>query len=267
MTRTTMAALAACSLLTLVACNKQNGTAGSGSLAGTWKADLSSVQIDSKPDVYLVKDGKYTCSSCTPAVTIAADGAFHPITGPYSDALSAKTPDDHSLVLATQKGGKPVSDTTMKVSDDGNTLTIDWKDGSTPNAAPTTGEVTETRVAAAPAGANKVSGSWKPNKINNISEDALKRTYAIDGDTVTMHSAGQSYTAKIGGPAVPLQGDTGGTTVSVDKPSENAIRETFHRGGKVVSVATSTLGADGTLAVVVEDKEAGGTTKLTSRKA
>jgi hypothetical protein len=282
MARIITAALAAVSIMALGACNKQaadnasgnaatadsGSAAGAGTIDGTWKADLASIQIDSKPDVFLLKDGKYSCSTCTPPLTLAADGAFHAVTGrPYADQMSVKVDDDHTVTRTAQKGGKETGSVTMKASADGKTLTVDWKDSSTPNAPPVTGEYTETRVAAAPAGAHAVSGSWKADKVSNVSEDALNTTYKVAGDTLTMNSAGQSYSAKFGGPEAPVQGDIGGTTVTVEKVGDGAIRETYHREGKVVSVATSTIGADGKMAVVVEDKRNGGTTRYQATKS
>ena len=283
MTRTIITALAAVSIIALGACNKQGSTTGNaaatdntasgnaaaatGSIAGTWKADLSTVQMDSKPDVMLLKDGTYSCSSCTPPLTVAADGKFHAVTGrPYADQISVKVDDDHTVTRTSQKAGKETGTSTMKVSADGKTLTVDWKDSSTPNVPPSSGEATETRVAAGPAGAHLISGSWKSDKINNVSEDLLTTQYSVDGDTITSKSAGQTYTAKFGGPAVPVQGDIGGTTVSVEKVGDNGIRETYHRGGKVVSVATSTLGADGKLSVVSENKQNGSTLRYEAAK-
>lgn len=285
MARTITAALAAVSIIALGACNKQastggNGTenaatadsgsaaAGSSTIDGTWKADVSTFQIDAKPDVFMVKDGKYTCSTCIPPLTLAADGAFHPVTGrPYADAISVKVVDASTVTRTGQKGGRETGSSTMKVSPDGKTLTVDWKDSSTPNTPPVTGEYTETRVGPAEAGAHAISGSWKADKVSNASEDALTTTYKMSGDTLTSSSAGQSYTAKIGGPEAPVQGDIGGTTVSVEKVGDGAIRETFHRQGKVISVVNSTVGADGKMAVVVEDKRQGGTTKYQATKS
>lgn len=42
---------------------------------GTWRIDLSKTQLDSKPRVYELKDGMYSCS-CDPNVKIKADGEF-----------------------------------------------------------------------------------------------------------------------------------------------------------------------------------------------
>lgn len=271
------AALAAVSIIALGACSKpaatngnatDNAAAAAGSIDGIWKADIASFKVDAKPDEFLVKDGKYSCSTCTPPLTLPADGAFHPVTGrPYADHVSIKVDDDHTVTRTGQKDGRETGSATMKVSDDGKTLTVSWKDSSTPNAAPLTGRYTETRVAAAPAGAHALSGSWKPEKVDNASPDALTTTYKTDGDTLNMTSGGQSYSAKFGGPEAPVQGDIGGTTVSVERAGANAIRETFHRDGKVVSVITSTIGADGKLAVVVEDKRQGDTTRYSASKS
>ena len=41
---------------------------------GTWKVDLSKVQMPKKPDVLVLKDGVYQCKTCVPAMTVKADG-------------------------------------------------------------------------------------------------------------------------------------------------------------------------------------------------
>ena len=272
-----MAALAACSLLALGAC-KQNASAGNGdqnaataaagAIDGTWKADLSTVQMDSKPDQYLVQNGQFSCSSCTPPLTLAADGAFHPVTGrAYADSISVKIDDDHNVTRTDKKGGKVMNEGKYSVSSDGNTLTINFTDSSTPGAAPVTGSLEETRVAPAPAGANALSGSWKPAKYSNISDEALTVTYKLDGDTLHMSSpAGQGYDAKLDGSDTPIKGDVGGTTASVVKAADGSFTETDKRDGKVVSVTTITPGSDGKMNVTSEDKVRGSTMKYVANK-
>jgi hypothetical protein len=44
-----------------------------------------------------------------------------------------------------------------------------------------------------------------PHEVNEYSEDALNATYKVDGNKVTWSGQGQTYTAEIGGPAVPLR--------------------------------------------------------------
>ena len=92
-TRTITAALAAASsALRSAACQQAKGASkrsgggrqrlrsptAAGDINGTWKADINSVQFDTKPDDYLLQAGTYSCKSCTPAYSVPADGAFHP---------------------------------------------------------------------------------------------------------------------------------------------------------------------------------------------
>jgi len=279
LTRT--AALAAASLLALSACKQTTNAdntaasenagapvAAAGSIDGTWKADLSSVQIDQKPDQLLLKDGQFSCPTCTPPLTVAADGAMHAVTGrPYADMISVKADDDHSVTRTNQKGGKTTGTTKYSVSSDGKTLTISFNDSSVPNAKPVTGNYTETRVADAPAGAHAISGSWKLDKYNNVSDEGLTVSYKLEGDTLHMSSpAGQSYDAKLDGTDTPIKGDIGGTTASVKKLDDGSFQETDKRDGKVVGVATFMTGADGKLHVISEDKLAGSTIKYDADK-
>lgn len=236
-------------------------------LDGTWKADLASVQIDEDPGVYLLKGGQYSCSTCVPPLTVAADGAFHPVKDrPYYDSMSMTVVDENTVKTVRRKGDAMVSESTMKAEPDGKTLTIDWREAPIGSAPAVTGQTVETRVAAAPAGSHAISGSWKTAKYNNITDEGLTVVFDAEGDTLRMTSpSGTSYAAKFGGPAVPLTGDTGGTTIAVERLTPNSFRETSTRGGKVVNVTTTTV-ADGKLQVVSENKLVKSTMKYSASK-
>jgi hypothetical protein len=279
MRKTLIVAMAAASLLSLAACNKYSAAGGNASgnaaatatgadaINGTWKADLSTVQMSGKPDQILLKDGKFDCSTCTPPIALAADGAFHPVTGrSYADSMSIKVDDDHDVTRTDKKAGKVTFEGKYGVSADGNTLTINFTDSSTPNAPPTKGQFVETRAAPAPAGAHAISGSWTPKNYANINDEALTTTYRLEGDTLHMSSpSGQSYDAKLDGTETPIKGDIGGTAVSVTRKGDSYV-ETDKRDGKVVSVTTFTVGADGKLNVTNEDKRSGSTMKYMADK-
>ncbi|HET7708375.1 MAG TPA: hypothetical protein VFK50_02435 [Sphingomicrobium sp.] len=247
-------ALAAALAVTLPGCKEQpagGNAAATGAeaasleaLNGTWTFDLASAKFTGKPDEYLLKDGSYSCSTCIPPLTVPADGAFHPVADrPYYDSMSVKVVDARTVETRRRKGDKEVSSLLAEVSEDGNTLTFSFKDMTTPGQT-IEGKSTAKRVGPAPAGAHAISGQWQADRIGEYSEAARDVTFAIKGDTVTSTGQGQTYTATIGGPAVPLQGDTGGTTVKVERDG-NALKETYTRGGKVVGVATLTPNADG----------------------
>lgn len=250
----TFTAIAAALALSSAACKQQENAGGNdvtatpaaadlSALNGTWKTDKASVKFEQKPDEFALKDGTYNCTTCIPPLTVAADGAFHPVTGrPYADEMSVKAADDKTIEIHSKKSGKDISSLTMTVSADGNTLTRKFHDGTV--NPPVNGSSTSTRAGPAPAGAHAASGQWTPNQVNEYSEEALSATYTIDGNKVTWAGQGQTYTAEIGGPAVPVTGDIGGSTVQVTNEG-GALKETFTRDGKVVNETVSTVSADG----------------------
>ena len=101
-------------------------------------------------------------------------------------------------------------------------------------------------VFAAPAGAHAVSGSWRATKLENISDNGLLVTYALDGSTLKMsNQLGQSYAAPLDGKDVPYTGDPGLTSVSVKRLSANTIEESDKRDGKIIWGGRMTEAADG----------------------
>lgn len=274
MKRTIVTALAAASMFALSACSPQAQeseteepqAAAAGGIEGTWKADLATAQFEDQPDVYLLKDGQYNCSTCNPPLTAAADGKFHPVADrPYYDSMAVTVVDERTVKFERKKGDRDIGGSTWTLSADGKTLNSEFVDKSA--ATPVTGKGTSTRVAAGPAGAHGVSGSWKANKLDSMSDEGLTFSYDVEGDTLKNRSGdGTSYEAKIGGPDAPVQGDISGLVVAVTKPSDNSYVETYKRAGKVVGIATVTIGDDGKMSAVYENKVQGSTTRWTASK-
>ena len=279
MRKTMTAAIAAVSLFALAGCRQAtttnenaagNATAataeGADPLNGTWKTDLASIKIEAaRPDQFLLKDGQFSCPTCTPPIAVAADGAFHPVVRPYADHMSVKVDDDHNVTRTNQKGGKTTFQQKFTVSADGNTLTSKFNDTS--GTKPVTGTFVETRAAPAPAGAHAMSGSWQPAPPQNVSDEGLTVTISADNDMLHLSTpAGQSYDAKLDGTETPIKGDIGGTTASVKKLGPGSYQETDKRGGKVTDVITMTVGADGKLSFKDENKLDGSTSTSVATK-
>lgn len=214
---------------------------------GTWKIDMNKVQFSPKPDVFLLKDGMYSCKTCTPPYTVKADGTDQPVSGhPYFDTVAIKVVSDHEIKETDKKGGKTVATADVVVSPDGKTATFTFTDSSNTNGgAPVTGKGTSTLVAKGPAGSHAVSGSWREDKMQSLSDNAIVWTYKVNGDQVTMtNPTGQSYTAKFNGPDAAMKGDPGVTSVSVKKMG-NTLEESDKRDGKVIGVLKLTVAPDG----------------------
>ena len=103
-----------------------------------------------------------------------------------------------------------------------------------------------TRVTKGPAGSHAISGSWRAEKLADLSQDALTWTYKTSNDGMSMKAAtGESYDAKFDGKDYPYKGDPGTTSVSLKKIDANTVEETDKRDGKIISVGRMTVCARG----------------------
>ncbi len=191
-------------------------------------------------------------------VNVKADGQFQKVSGdPYRDAVMVKVVDDKHVEMASQKDGKDVSKSTRAVSDDGNTMTINWTYYANPTGGPASGTNTMKRVAKAPAGSQTpfpAPGAKKrPRRLPPTTLCFRLRARVADSLSYSTPT-GQSYTAKLDDKDVPYVGDPGTTTASL-KREGNSIVETDKRDGKVISIAKLTVSSDGkTMTIDVDDK-------------
>ncbi len=195
-----------------------------------------------------------------------ADGSDQPTPGQQYDTISVRILDDHTIREIEKKNGQIDSDEKFTVSPDGNTVTdefANWK-------------VTMIRVAKGPAGSHALSGSWRPVKMESVSDAGLLISYKLEGDTLTMsRPTGLGYKAKLDGTVVPYEGDPEKHGVSVRRVDANTFEETDELNGKPTSVMRMTVAADRkSMTIVARDIEAGTTqpiygdeTALTRRPA
>jgi len=123
-------------------------------------------------------------------------------------------------------------------------------------------------VGEATTGANKISGTWKPGKVEDVSANVITITFETTADGLSMSDPiGDSYTAKFDGKDYPYKGDPGITSVSLKKIDANTIEETDKRNGKVTAVVHMTVSADGkTMKFLITDKLRNTTANWTAEK-
>ena len=223
------------------------------SMNGTWKVDVDTLPMSTAPLVWLLKDGRYQCKSCMPPIDVKADGQDQPTPGQSYDTISVRILDDHTVREIEKKNGQIDSDETFTVSADGNTVTdefVSWK-------------ATMTRMTSGPTGSHALSGTWRPVKMESVSDVGLLITYRLEGDTLTMsRPTGLSYKAKLDGTVAPYQGDPEKHSVSVRRVDANTIEETDELNGKPTSVERLTVAPDGkSMTIAVNDVA----TRITSR--
>lgn len=219
---------------------------------GSWKIDRKSLSLTGKPNVYLLTNGEYTCSSCMPDLHVKADGAEHSVTDhSYFDTAIVKVTGPDAIEIILKKDGKEFGHIVDTVSADGNMLTTRFTNHMGDQEV--TGTLAERRVAAAPAGSHPVSGSWQQEGLDvNIADSAIQ--YKMTADGFQMSWAGQSYDAKFDGKEYPVSGDPGKTTVVLKKIDARTIEETDHRDGKRVDEFRVTVAEDGRT-ISVRDKD------------
>lgn len=213
---------------------------------GTWKTDPASVKLPVRPDVLLVKDGTYTCTSCTPKITIPANGQVHRVAGYKTyDAMTVTVTDPRTISYTYRQNDRLLSSSTDTVSADGKTLTTRWRYTATKSGDALEGTSTSTRVGAAPAGAHPASGSWQADKVD-FSDAASTMTLAVSGKTVKLsYPTGETLEAVSGGPFVPLQSDPAGEMNAMLLKSPRVLEWKTQRGGEVTAITTLTVAADG----------------------
>ena len=227
------------------------------SFNGTWKVDFNSA-MPRKVNVWLLQNGTYKCTSCSPIVEVRADGKDQPVKGQSYATISVKIVDTRTVEEIEKKNGQVVSDEKFTVSDDGNTVTDqfgNWK-------------LIMSRVEKAPTGAHELSGSWQPLKMESMSDKELLVTYKLEGESFSMsRPTGQSYSAKLNGADAPYKGDSDTNSVALNRIDKNTIEETAKLNGKVISVTRLTVAPDGrSITVSVRDLQDGSTNQFAMQK-
>ncbi|EAQ29633.1 hypothetical protein NAP1_02635 [Erythrobacter sp. NAP1] len=224
-------------------------TAATG-IVGTWTVNLDSAEWENANSNYAIADGEYTCNSCLPPYSVAADGNWQSVDRPGLDQVMITVVDDNTVELASRFEGEDQGKSVWTVGEDGQTMTINWTNYE--DAGETTGTSMMTRVEAGPDGSHAASGEWAPAGVSEMSDEARSVTITEDGDTITFASFGGGYTATLGGDAVTIDGDNSGTMVAIEKTGDNTYRETFTRDGETTGVNDWTVDGD-TLTVVATD--------------
>jgi hypothetical protein len=238
---------------------------------GTWRANNQSMEYHGA-NQYSLQNGIWRCDTCVTKIVIKADGRDHRINSslyygaPYADMESVREVNDHSIEITDKLNGKIVVTDKFTTSDDGKTLTTDWKTISQSGDL-NEGQFESQRVGDVPAQGNKVSGEWRPVKTNT-SEDEITTTYKVTVDGLSMSDpTGDFYTAKFDGREYPYKGDPGITSVSLKRIDKHTIEETDLRKGKVITVSRMTVDRDGkTMRITVEDKLRNATISWTAYK-
>jgi hypothetical protein len=236
-------------LLSLAIAAASGACLAQGALDGTWKLDPQSVQAPTRQSQYMVKDGMYQCLSCVPTYKVKADGTDQRVAhAPYIDTLAVTIVDDHTVHTFGKLAGKDSEKITVSVSADGGSMTRENTFYET-NGTVSTSKITLKRTGKAPAGSHAMSGTWRPEKVESVSD--TKVTFKTVNGVLSMNSSdGSSYEARLDGTRAAVKGDPGTDMVSVKMKGPRTIEEVSYHAGKTTFVTVTTVDASGTKAKV-----------------
>lgn len=232
--------------------------ATAGPFDGTWKANVGSAQLKTSARVWSISNGVYRCASCTPPFSLSADGKPHSLpAGEGADAESVRVVDTRTVLMKMVKGDQTIATHTLVAMPDGKLLRVTSQEVGA-NGKVVTSQKVERRVAAGPKGSHAASGTWKDAKVERADAAILTITMKeTDGVLHVKEGTGESYDARIGGPAVPIKGDREGAMVSLRRTAPMTIVETDTVKGKVVAVTTMVVVNPTTMKIRADEQNEG----------
>jgi hypothetical protein len=234
---------------------------------GTWIADLGSQQ-GLPTDIYVVRDGTYSCESCVPPRRYPADGRLRAVPG-TANVSEAVTIVDSRTISTRIVQPDLVRTTRMRVALDGRTARYVSTDRRRGIQGPLRTEYLAARAAPGPAGAHAVSGTWRGVRYVSVPVQLRTTVLTDSGDRLGYRTGtGFSYTARYGAGFVPIQGPYDGSlSVVVRKTGPNQVVETRRRGGKDVQLRTYTVAPGGRrMEIATTDLATDTTFRITARK-
>jgi hypothetical protein len=236
-------------------------------LTGTWVADLGSQQ-GLPTDVYVVRDGTYSCESCLPPRRYPADGRLRVVAENPRVSEAVRILD--SRTISTRIAQPDLDRTTrMRVARDGRTATYVSIDRRPGIRGLLRTEYLASRTAPGPAGSHPVSGTWQGVRYVSVPVQLRTTILGDGGDGLSYRTgSGYSYLARYGGPFVPIEGPyDGSVSVSVRKAGPRRVVETRRQSGKDVQLRTYTVAPDGRRMEIATTNLVTGTTfRITARR-
>ena len=236
---------------------------------GLWVADLNAQMGQAGFDTFLVENGIYKCESCRPPRNYPADGSMRPVPGDASVISEGVTIAGPRSIVTRIVDHEMTRETTMTVAPDGQTATYVSLDKWPGLPAALRTEYVAKRAAPAPSGTHSVSGSWLGLRYVTVPEEYRSvHLKEANGQFTRIDFRHGRYTARIGGPPVPVAGDGKNMfKAKVRAPNARTRVETISLDGKPLVERTYSLATDGeSLVTMVRNPADGSVFRTTSRR-
>lgn len=219
---------------------------------GTFKIDIASAQLPTKPLNRSLKGGVYSCD-CDIPLSTPADGQWHKVQGrPLTDEMRVTIIGEEGLRIEGRKAGKPSFTSTDSITGDGTINNWTSTDYSAANGQAVKSAGRDKRVGAVPPkGVHRVNGGWVTVTDGlQVDQAALLVTMkSLPGGLSVTFGTGESYEAKFGGPAVLMRNNPANVSVMLRQISATSFEETQLRDGKPIAINTFVVAPDMSIGV------------------
>jgi hypothetical protein len=210
--------------------------------AGKWKTNIAKSDFGQTTVTYeQLPGGQMKATMDNQSYTFKTDGSDAPT--PWGVTMAWKTVNASTWEITEKSNGKVTSTSTVKLSPDGKTLSIDAKrrkaDGST-----FTDAVTFQRV----LGESGLAGKWKLNKLKTSSPETMTLTQkGNDGLAISSGNMGAVCDARFDGKDHPATGPLwpSGWTCSIAKSGDRGFGVTWKKDGKPMYKTSLVVSGDG----------------------
>jgi len=208
--------------------------------AGKWKMNTAKSDFGESTMTYeQMPNGETTVTMDGPSYTFKTDGKENPT--PWGMTVAVKAIDGKTWEMLDRANGKVINTTTMKLSTDDKTLTLDSKRVKA-NGEMTNDSMTMQRVSGGPG----LAGKWKMKKLNSSAPSVLDLSAkSADSLTITMDEK-NVCDAKFDGKDYPATGPgPSGWSCSIAKSGAHGFDVTWKKDGKAMYKSTLAASADG----------------------
>jgi len=210
--------------------------------AGKWKMNPAKSDFGSTTITYtLLPSGEMQCTVDGQSYNFRMDGKDYP--DPFGDTAAWKSIDANNWQTTWKLNGKVIFTDAVKLSADGNTLTIE-STGTKPNGEKMDDTATFQRV----SGGSGLTAKWKTQKVASAAPGVFEFVPSgTDGLTYKMTDMGMTCDAKLDGKDYTCSGPTVGPgwTMAYSKHGAKMLEIAVKKDGKQLYSYAYTFSADG----------------------
>lgn len=212
--------------------------------AGSWVVQPELTTYSGRQLSFSIERGEYKRTSCVPTPAVPTDGKEHPITGDsYVQSMSVRLLDRDRVEVVEKIGGNLTWKGTYTVANDKKSMILKYEDRRAAKAV--TGTVQFAREGDVIANAHLLSGTWKPEKLLDLSATGLSMTFRdTDNGLAMTASDGRTYDAEFDRDDQPLKGYLDGASVRVFRGSLNHFQVNRKQNGVLVELSWGTFSDD-----------------------